>query len=131
MFSLLFQPKNYGFRCLVVGYERNSKSTGGLRNLELELSYLGGTCAASLMKKNIPVNPVNNSAATSASEAGGHEDMDIVNDAADEAYEMHSSLLSKGFALERPPSVNEAIGASADGGIPFRCVRTGLLNFLV
>ena len=102
----------------MVGYERNSKSTGGLRNLELELSYLGGTCAASLMKKSIPVNCHQNSSSTEV--AAGHEDMEVVNDAADEVYEMHSLLLSKGFALERPPSVNEVISPPADGGIPFR-----------
>jgi len=33
--------------------------------------------------------------------------MDLVEECAAEAYEMHSALLSKGFALERPPSVNQ------------------------
>ena len=41
--------------------------------------------------------------------------MDIIEDSAFEAYEMHSSLLSKGFALERPPNVQQAL----DGIIPF------------
>ena len=109
-----------------MGYERNvTKSSGvfggGLRNLELELSYLGGTCAASLMKKNIVPVGGGREASANGGPDGSQEDMDLVNDVADEAYEMHSALLSKGFALERPPSVNEAIGASSpDGGIPFR-----------
>ena len=111
-----------------MGYERNSKSTGGLRNLELELSYLGGTCAASLMKKSIPVNCQQNSSSTEV--AAGHEDMEVVNDAADEVYEMHSLLLSKGFALERPPSVNDVISTPADGGIPFRYNNSGFGRLL-
>ena len=44
------------------------------------------------------------------------EDMDIIEESASEAFEMHSSLLSKGFALERPPNVQQAL----DGVIPFR-----------
>lgn len=35
------------------------------------------------------------------------DEMDFVEESAAEAYEMHSTLLSKGFALERPPSVNQ------------------------
>ena len=41
--------------------------------------------------------------------------MDIIEESASEAFEMHSSLLSKGFALERPPNVQQAL----DGVIPF------------
>ena len=44
------------------------------------------------------------------------EDMDIIEESASEAFEMHSSLLSKGFALEGPPNVQQAL----DGVIPFR-----------
>ena len=50
------------------------------------------------------------------------EDMDIIEESASEAFEMHSSLLSKGFALEGPPNVQQAL----DGVIPFRlgfCVK--------
>mgnify|MGYP001421684126 CR=1 FL=1 len=42
--------------------------------------------------------------------------MDIIEESASEAFEMHSSLLSKGFALEGPPNVQQAL----DGVIPFR-----------
>ncbi|KAJ8933507.1 hypothetical protein NQ318_002560, partial [Aromia moschata] len=47
----------YGFKCLVVGYEwppeGNSNLNTGLKNLEAELAFLGGMCAASLMKKDL------------------------------------------------------------------------------
>lgn len=47
----------YGFRCLVVGYEWTSPvvlgPSAGLKFLEAELSFLGGMCAASLMKKDL------------------------------------------------------------------------------
>lgn len=43
----------YGFRCLVVGYEWPPSLTNGLRHLEAELAYIGGMCAASLMKKDL------------------------------------------------------------------------------
>lgn len=43
----------YGFRCLVIGYEWQISPGDGLRQLEMELSFLGGMCAASLMKKDL------------------------------------------------------------------------------
>ena len=43
------------------------------------------------------------------------EDVDLIEESAAEAYEMHSSLLNKGFALERPPNVQQSL----DGVIPF------------
>ncbi|KAJ8937057.1 hypothetical protein NQ314_012051 [Rhamnusium bicolor] len=47
----------YGFKCLIVGYEwppeGNLNLNTGLKNLEAELSFLGGMCAASLMKKDL------------------------------------------------------------------------------
>lgn len=42
----------YGFKCLVIGYECMSNENG-LKKLETELTFLGGACAASLMKKNL------------------------------------------------------------------------------
>lgn len=39
----------WGFRCSVVGYEWQD-TNNAIRLLEAELSYLGGMCAASLMK---------------------------------------------------------------------------------
>lgn len=47
----------YGFKCLVTGYDWIT-SGHGLKNLEIELSFLGGACAASLMKKNLSLPPV-------------------------------------------------------------------------
>ena len=88
------KSNNFGFKCLVVGYEGFSTKEEGLKNLEMELAFLGGTCAASLMKKNIPLNHQNGFNTSK-------EDVDLIDDSAAEAYEMHSSLLNKGFALER------------------------------
>ena len=38
--------------------------------------------------------------------------MELAEESASEAYEMHTALLSKGFALERPPSVHQVNGRS-------------------
>lgn len=47
----------YGFKCLVVGYEwppaGHSTTMAGLKHLEAELAFLGGMCAASMMKKDL------------------------------------------------------------------------------
>ena len=56
---IFLQSDNYGFKCLVVGYEGFSNKDDGLRSLEMELSYLGGICAASLMRKVIPLSNQN------------------------------------------------------------------------
>ena len=42
-----------------MGYEGFSNKDDGLRSLEMELSYLGGICAASLMRKVIPLSNQN------------------------------------------------------------------------
>lgn len=47
----------YGFKCLVIGYDWMTTGNG-LKNLEIELSFLGGACAASLMKRNLALPPV-------------------------------------------------------------------------
>jgi RCR-type E3 ubiquitin transferase len=50
------KASSWGFRCSVVGYEWPDNVTGGfngIRQLETELSYLGGMCAASLMKRDL------------------------------------------------------------------------------
>ena len=55
--------------------------------------------------------------------------MELAEESAAESYEMHSNLLSKGFALEKPPSVQEAL----DGIVPFSCnskERLFLRNFV-
>eukprot|EP00094_Tigriopus_californicus_P010528 TCALIF_10156-PA protein Name:"Similar to MYCBP2 E3 ubiquitin-protein ligase MYCBP2 (Homo sapiens)" AED:0.02 eAED:0.04 QI:14/0.77/0.5/1/0.88/0.8/10/0/4914 len=98
----------FGYKCLVVGYEALNQRENGLHNLEWELAYLGGLCAASLMQKNIPLN---------VSEDAADEDMEVIEEAAVDAFEMHPVILSKGFALTHPPSVHQAL----DGVIPFNC----------
>ena len=52
------KTSQFGFRCLVVGYEAVSRREHGLQGLEMELSYLGGLCSSSLMKKNLPLTQV-------------------------------------------------------------------------
>lgn len=42
----------WGFRCSVLGYE-GLDMVNGIRQLEVELAYLGGMCAASLMKREL------------------------------------------------------------------------------
>ena len=42
----------WGFRCSVLGYE-GLDMINGVRQLETELAYLGGMCAASLMKREL------------------------------------------------------------------------------
>ena len=127
------KSNSYGFRCLVVGYasqdlaikaDRNAQLPEGLKLLEMELAYLGGTCSASLMKKNLFLS-VRGSGGAELTE----EDMELAEESAAESYEMHTALLSKGFALERPPSVHEAL----EGVIPFSCEskeRLFLRNFV-
>ena len=44
----------WGFLCSVVGYEWQ-ETGGAIRLLETELAYLGGMCAASLMKRDLPL----------------------------------------------------------------------------
>lgn len=47
---------SYGFRCLVFGFDWPYFINGtSLIHLEAELSFLGGMCAASLMKKELPL----------------------------------------------------------------------------
>jgi len=48
----------YGFRCLVIGYEVEELSKYqalgyGLVHLETELSFLGGMCVSTLLKRDI------------------------------------------------------------------------------
>eukprot|EP00095_Tigriopus_kingsejongensis_P005847 maker-scaffold697_size109876-snap-gene-0.24 protein:Tk05847 transcript:maker-scaffold697_size109876-snap-gene-0.24-mRNA-1 annotation:"e3 ubiquitin-protein ligase mycbp2 isoform x1" len=113
------KTSQFGYRCLVVGYEAMSQLENGLHNLELELSYLGGLCSAALMQKNIPL----------ASSSDDTEDMHVIEETAIDAYEMHPTILSKGFALTHPPTVHQAL----DGVIPFNYhshERTFLKNFV-
>jgi E3 ubiquitin-protein ligase MYCBP2 len=43
---------------MVVGYEWHSNPGEGLKHLETELAFIGGMCAASLMKKDLLLPPV-------------------------------------------------------------------------
>lgn len=56
------RASSYGFKCLVIGYDwppaGNVSFTSGLKYLEAELSFLGGMCAASLMKKDLQLPSV-------------------------------------------------------------------------
>ena len=52
----------------MVGYEGFSNKDDGLRSLEMELSYLGGICAASLMKKSIPLQTSSGTSTTGSSQ---------------------------------------------------------------
>jgi E3 ubiquitin-protein ligase MYCBP2 len=56
------RSSSYGFKCLVVGYEwppaGNASAVSGLKHLEAELAFLGGMCAASMMKKDLQLPTV-------------------------------------------------------------------------
>ena len=90
----------------MVGYEAVYQRDQGLKNLEMELAYLGGLCSASLMKRNLPL---------SNQEDSTEEDLEMIEESATDAFEMHSTLLSRGFALDQAPSVQMAL----DEVIPF------------
>ena len=44
------------------------------------------------------------------------EDMDLVEEQAQQVYKAHSALLGKGFALSAPPTISQAL----DAVLPFR-----------
>ncbi len=107
----------------MVGYEASSQRENGLRSLEMELAYLGGLCTGALMKRNLALP------ASQGGNADLDEDWEAIDESATDAYEMHSALLSKGFALDHPPTVNMAL----DGITPFSCnsnERLFLRNFV-
>lgn len=86
---VILQASQFGFRCLVAGYESVFQGdNNGLRNLELELANLGGLCAASLMKKTLSL--------TNADNTAEEIDMELVEESAIDAFEMHAALLNKG-----------------------------------
>lgn len=55
------------------------------------------------------------------------EDMEIVEELAQQVYSKHSSLLGKGFALANPLTINQAL----DGVLPYRQIRSLLGFYLV
>ncbi|KAJ8916891.1 hypothetical protein NQ315_013359 [Exocentrus adspersus] len=100
----------YGFKCLVVGYEwpleGNLNLNTGLKNVEAELSFLGGMCTSSLIKKDLLLPSI---------EGENHIDIETAEIIASEIWSQHSSLLAKGLALNSPPSVQQAL----DGTLPY------------
>ncbi|XP_064481849.1 E3 ubiquitin-protein ligase MYCBP2-like [Ornithodoros turicata] len=109
------KANNYGFRCQVTGYEGmancgttpSSCPSEGLKHLEKELAYLGGMCAASLLRRDLILPAV------SSSEV--EEDLDLVDYLAHQVFDSHSMLLSRGFALAHPPTIQQAL----EGMLPF------------
>ncbi|KAF2357543.1 hypothetical protein FHG87_011699 [Trinorchestia longiramus] len=98
----------FGFSARIIGYEWPPTPSDAVRHLEKELSYLGGLCAASLIKKDLKLPPV-----------GGEEfeeDMEGAEEAGQAVLRSHPALLSKGFALSHPPTIHHTL----DGVIPFR-----------
>ncbi|XP_050301011.1 E3 ubiquitin-protein ligase MYCBP2 isoform X2 [Anthonomus grandis grandis] len=98
----------YGFKCLVIGYEwpPDASAYTGLKHLEAELAFLGGMCAAALMKKDLMLPVIGDE---------GDIDMEAAESAATQIFSEHSSLLSKGLALSSPPTVTQAL----DGMLPY------------
>uniref|UniRef100_A0ABM0LXG7 Probable E3 ubiquitin-protein ligase MYCBP2 n=1 Tax=Saccoglossus kowalevskii TaxID=10224 RepID=A0ABM0LXG7_SACKO len=104
----------YGFKCTVIGYEWVSAPEEGMAQLEKELSYLGGMCASSLLKKDLILPP------TTTEEA--EEDLDALEET---IFSNHSTLLNKAFALSSPLTVHQAL----DGNIPI-CTQSNERAFL-
>ncbi|CAL4105683.1 unnamed protein product, partial [Meganyctiphanes norvegica] len=102
------RSSTYGFRVMIVGYEWPPALHDSLRHLEKELAYLGGLCAASLIKKNLLLPPIPGDELD--------EDMELVEEMSLQVYRSHPSLLGKGFALSHPPTIHQTL----DGVIPFR-----------
>ncbi|KAG7189524.1 hypothetical protein KM043_017215 [Ampulex compressa] len=98
------RSNTYGFKCLIIGYDWTT-SGNGLKNLEIELSFLGGACAASLMKKNLTL--------PSLSHEEGEEDSQ---ETAKRIFSTHTALLGRGFALASQATISQAL----DGVLPFR-----------
>ncbi|XP_044762914.1 E3 ubiquitin-protein ligase MYCBP2 [Coccinella septempunctata] len=100
----------FGFKCLVIGYEwplpGMNGPLAGLKHLESELAFLGGMCAASLMKKDLLLPTYGDEAEI---------DIEMAEMVASVTFAMHAQLLSKGLALNNPPTVNQAL----DGMLPY------------
>lgn len=101
------KANTYGFRCQVTGYEGVSpqgSATGGLLHLEKELAYLGGMCAASLLRRDLILPTVLPS--------DMEEDMEVAEFLAHQVFSSHSTLLSRGFALAHLPTIQQALEGS-------------------
>ena len=58
----------FGFRCLVSGYE--PAAADGVQLLEHELAFLGGMCAAALIRRSMPLPAVSGSCRQSRTQTG-------------------------------------------------------------
>ncbi|KAG2456598.1 MYCB2 ligase, partial [Polypterus senegalus] len=94
----------FGFKCVAVGYEFNPGTDEGIIQLEKELAYLGGLCAAALMKKDLAL-PIGNEL---------EEDLEILEESSLQVCKAHAGILGKGLALSRSPSILEAL----EGNLP-------------
>ncbi|XP_033112056.1 E3 ubiquitin-protein ligase MYCBP2-like [Anneissia japonica] len=97
------KASRYGFKCAVVGYEWPTQPRQGLLHLEKELSHIGGMCASSLMKKELSLPP---------EEEETEEEPEPITEAAQQIFNLHSVLLSKGFALATPPTIHQALSGN-------------------
>ncbi|XP_074650729.1 E3 ubiquitin-protein ligase MYCBP2-like [Tubulanus polymorphus] len=97
----------YGFKCSAVGYEWTGKPEEGLLQLEKAITYLGGMCASALMRKDIILPPV------TIEEA--EEDLDSLEESAEQVFQAHSGLLGKGFALSHSLTISQAL----EGSLPY------------
>ncbi|XP_041356631.1 E3 ubiquitin-protein ligase MYCBP2-like isoform X3 [Gigantopelta aegis] len=107
----------YGFKCIVIGYDFDAKPESSILQLEKELAYLGGMCAAALMRKDITLPPV------TIEELD--DEIEIIEEGAQLVYNAHSNLLGKGFALSQPPTIIQAL----EGNLPF-CWQSNERSFL-
>ncbi|XP_077301662.1 E3 ubiquitin-protein ligase MYCBP2-like [Arctopsyche grandis] len=113
----------FGFKCLVVGYEDffpmvdskpYLKSTTAFSVLEMELAYIGGLCAASLM------NPTTLSYPDAIPSTSSADEIDPVMtpnfSQTNDIDDSENVILSKGFSLLNTPDINQAL----NGLLPFR-----------
>ena len=97
----------FGFKCLVAGYEVQDSTQDGLKSIEHELAYLGGLCASSLINKKLKLpTPTGAGGVT-----GGKDSADdlALEATAQELYETYPSLLTKGFAIDELPTIQQAL----------------------
>nr|XP_022909947.1 E3 ubiquitin-protein ligase MYCBP2 isoform X2 [Onthophagus taurus] len=98
----------YGFKAMVIGYEWPAVINSELKHLESELSFLGGMCAANMIKKDLQLPNV-------PGHSNDIEAEEAAEIAAQRTLTKHGALLSKGLALSSPPTVLQAL----DGTLPY------------
>ena len=95
------KASNFGFKCLVAGYEVQDGTQEGLKSIEHELAYLGGLCASSLMNKSLKLPAFTNG------EAG--DEVTGVETTAKDLYDTFPTLLAKGFGIDEMPTIHQAL----------------------